>query len=61
MYDMLTGKKVDKTYKIVYLENEYIRIGILPEIGGRISKAWTRPTITTSSTGSMSSSRRSSA
>ena len=36
MYDTLTGKKVDKTYTAVYLENEYIRIGILPEIGGRI-------------------------
>ena len=36
MYDSLTGKKVDKTYTLVYLENEYIRIGILPEIGGRI-------------------------
>jgi len=36
MYDVLTGKKTDKTYKIVYLENEYIRIGILPELGGRI-------------------------
>ena len=35
-YDSLTGKKADKTYKIVYLENEYLRIGILPEIGGRI-------------------------
>src|SRR6202142_4384719 len=36
MYDTLTGKKVDKSYKIVYLENEYIRIGVLPEVGGRI-------------------------
>ena len=36
MYDILTGKKADKTYKIVYLENEYLRIGILPEIGGRL-------------------------
>src|ERR1035441_4728775 len=36
MYDVLTGKKADKTYKIVYLENEYLRIGVLPEIGGRI-------------------------
>lgn len=36
MVDSLTGKKADKTYKIVYLENEYLRIGILPEIGGRI-------------------------
>jgi tetratricopeptide (TPR) repeat protein len=36
LYDTLTNRKVDKTYKIVYLENEYVRIGILPEIGGRI-------------------------
>ena len=36
MYDTLTGKKVDKTYTMVYLENEYIRIGMLPEVGGRI-------------------------
>jgi tetratricopeptide (TPR) repeat protein len=36
MHDVLTGKKVDKAYKMVYLENEYIRIGILPEIGGRV-------------------------
>jgi tetratricopeptide (TPR) repeat protein len=36
MVDSLSGKKADKTYKIVYLENEYLRIGILPEIGGRI-------------------------
>jgi tetratricopeptide (TPR) repeat protein len=36
LYDTLTGKKADKTYKMVYLENEYVKIGILPEIGGRI-------------------------
>jgi tetratricopeptide (TPR) repeat protein len=36
MYDVLTGTKTDKTYRIVYLENEYLRIGILPEIGGRL-------------------------
>ena len=36
LYDTLTGKKVDKTYKLVSLENEYVRIGVLPEIGGRI-------------------------
>ncbi len=36
MYDTLTGKKVDKSYTAVYLENEYLRIGVLPEIGGRI-------------------------
>jgi tetratricopeptide (TPR) repeat protein len=36
LYDTLTNKKVDKTYKMVYLENEYIRIGVLPEVGGRV-------------------------
>jgi tetratricopeptide (TPR) repeat protein len=36
LYDTLTGEKADKTYKMVYLENEYLRIGILPEVGGRI-------------------------
>jgi hypothetical protein len=36
MYDNLTGKKTDKPYKVIYFENEYLRIGILPEIGGRL-------------------------
>ena len=38
-YDNLTNDKVDKTYKMVYLENEYIKIGILPESGGKIFEA----------------------
>jgi tetratricopeptide (TPR) repeat protein len=36
LYDTLTHRKADKTYNLVYLENEYVRIGVLPEIGGRI-------------------------
>lgn len=36
LYDILLHQKVDKTYRIVYLENEYIKIGVLPEIGGRL-------------------------
>ncbi len=36
LYDSLTHKKADKTYKIVYLENQYIKIGVLPELGGRL-------------------------
>ena len=39
LYDKLTGQKIDKPYKMVYLENEYVKIGILPEIGGRIFSA----------------------
>ncbi len=36
LYDTLTGEKADKAYTLVTLENEYVRIGVLPEIGGRI-------------------------
>jgi tetratricopeptide (TPR) repeat protein len=39
VYDNLTTEKKDKTYTMVYLENEYIRIGILPELGGKIFEA----------------------
>jgi tetratricopeptide (TPR) repeat protein len=39
VYDNLTTEKKDKTYKMVYLENEYVRIGILPELGGKIFEA----------------------
>jgi len=34
--DRLTDNRVDKTYKAVYLENKYVKICVLPEIGGRI-------------------------
>ena len=39
LYDNLTNKKSDKTYHLVYLENEYVKISILPEIGGRLFSA----------------------
>jgi tetratricopeptide (TPR) repeat protein len=39
LYDCLTSIRTNKTYQIVYLENEYVRIGILPEIGGRLFEA----------------------
>jgi tetratricopeptide (TPR) repeat protein len=39
LLDKLTDVKRDKTYRILYLENEYVRIGVLPEIGGRIFEA----------------------
>src|SRR6478736_805426 len=34
--DSLTNKRTDKTYKAVYLENEYLRVSVLPELGGHI-------------------------
>lgn len=37
--DKLTDAKVDKAYNAVYLENEYVKICVLPEIGGRIFTA----------------------
>ena len=38
-YDNLTTEKKEKTYNMVYLENEYIKIGILPELGGKVFEA----------------------
>lgn len=34
--DALTNKRTDKTYKAVYLENEYLRVTVLPELGGHL-------------------------
>jgi tetratricopeptide (TPR) repeat protein len=39
LYDSLTHVKSNKVYRVVYLENEYVRIGILPEVGGRLFEA----------------------
>ena len=39
LYDSLTHVMSNKTYHIVWLENEYVRLGILPEIGGRVFEA----------------------
>jgi tetratricopeptide (TPR) repeat protein len=39
LYDTLTHVKSNRTYQVVYLENEYVRIGVLPEIGGRVFEA----------------------
>jgi hypothetical protein len=39
LYDTLTHRKVDKAYRLVVLENEYVRVGILPAIGGRLFEA----------------------
>ncbi len=39
LYDNLLSEKANKSYKIVYLENEYIKVGILPESGGKIFEA----------------------
>ena len=37
--DKIYDEKIDQTYHAVYLENEYLKIMILPELGGRIQRA----------------------
>ena len=37
--ETLTDKKVDKSYQAVTMENEYVKLLILPEIGGRLHGA----------------------
>jgi tetratricopeptide (TPR) repeat protein len=37
--DQVTDIRDEKTYKALYLENEYIKLSILPEIGGRLFSA----------------------
>jgi tetratricopeptide (TPR) repeat protein len=34
--DDLTHRRVEKSYKAVYLENEYLRVTVLPELGGHL-------------------------
>jgi len=39
MSDKLTDERKDVTYKAVYVENEYTKLCVLPEIGGRLFQA----------------------
>ena len=39
VYDQLTDAKTNVTYRMVVLENDYIRVAVLPELGGRIFSA----------------------
>jgi tetratricopeptide (TPR) repeat protein len=38
--EKIYDRKVDKIYKAVYLENKYLKIMILPELGGRVQMAF---------------------
>lgn len=38
--ESISDEKTDKAYKAVYMENQYIKIMILPELGGRIQRAY---------------------
>ena len=37
--DVLTDIKTNKSYKVLYLENDYVQISVIPELGGRIWSA----------------------
>jgi len=39
LLDGITGIGEEDTFKAVYLENEYVRLSVLPEIGGRLFSA----------------------
>lgn len=38
--EKIANEKKDKSYTAVYLENKYIKVMILPELGGRIQRAY---------------------
>ena len=40
--DRVSDQKIDKTYRAVFLENDYLRIMVLPELGGRIQMAYAK-------------------
>lgn len=38
--EKISPVKTDKTYQAVFLENQYIKVMVLPELGGRIQRAY---------------------
>ena len=38
--DTLSEQKTLKSWQAVWLENDYIKVMILPELGGRVHRAW---------------------
>lgn len=38
--EKIADEKVDKTYNAIFIENEYIKVMILPELGGRVQMAY---------------------
>lgn len=37
--ETISNEKIDKTYEVVFLENEYLKVMVMPELGGRIHRA----------------------
>lgn len=38
--ESMSDEKVDKEYNVVWIENEYIKVMIMPELGGRVQMAY---------------------
>jgi hypothetical protein len=38
--EKISDEKTDKSYKAVFIENEYLKVMILPELGGRVQMAY---------------------
>ena len=38
--ETISDKKIEKEYKAVWMENEYLKVCVLPELGGRIQRAY---------------------
>lgn len=38
--DTISNKKVMKTYEVIYLENEYLKVMVMPSMGGKIYRAY---------------------
>ncbi len=38
--ESISNEKINKEYEAVFLENEYLKIMVLPELGGRIQRAY---------------------
>ena len=39
LYDNLTNVRGEQSYHLIYLENQYVKLGIAPEIGGKLFSA----------------------
>ncbi|HVW20183.1 MAG TPA: DUF5107 domain-containing protein [Opitutaceae bacterium] len=39
LYNNLTNRKADASYHVVYLENEYVKVGVIPALGGKLFSA----------------------
>ena len=42
MQDCLSRTKTERSYKALFLENEYLRVTCLPELGGRLHSVFDR-------------------